>query len=101
LIIPALRLYRLRYSNGGEPVSRPGLTRERLLALFLLGMLFFMSPFLDIFNTPDRILGLPGLYLYLFASWTLLVVLVAAVIDSSDDEEDGATASEVPPAART
>ena len=48
-------------------MSRPGLTRERLLALFLLGMLLFLSPFLSIFNTPGRILGLPSLYLYLFA----------------------------------
>ena len=72
-------------------MSRPGLTRERLLALFLLGMLLFMSPFLGIFNTPDRILGLPSLYLYLFASWTLLIVLVAVVIERSDDEDPTTT----------
>ena len=65
-------------------MSRPGLTRERLLALFLLGMLLFLSPFLGIFNTPGRILGLPSLYLYLFASWTLLIALVAVVIERSD-----------------
>jgi hypothetical protein len=80
-------------------MSRPGLTRERLLALYLLGMLLFMSPFLGIFNAPVRILGIPILYLYLFVSWTLLIVLVAVVIESSDDDEDGAAASEVPPVA--
>ena len=76
-------------------MSRPGLTRERLLALFLLGMLLFLSPFLSIFNTPDRILGLPSLYLYLFASWTLLIALVAVVIERSDDE-DPATTADIP-----
>jgi 4-hydroxybenzoate polyprenyltransferase len=78
-------------------MSRPGLTRERLLALFLLGMLLFLSPFLGIFNTPGRILGLPSLYLYLFASWTLLIALVAVVIERSYDE-DPATAADIPSA---
>ena len=41
-------------------MSRPGLTQERLVALFLLGVLLFTPPFLGIFNTPDRILGLPS-----------------------------------------
>ena len=41
-------------------MSRPGLTHERLVALFLLGVLLFTPPFLGIFNTPDRILGLPS-----------------------------------------
>ena len=59
-------------------MSRPGLTHERLVALFLLGVLLFTPPFLSIFNTPDRILGIPSLYLYLFAAWTLLIVLVTA-----------------------
>ncbi len=80
-------------------MSRPGLTRERLLALFLLGMLLFMSPILGIFNTPDRIFGLPSLFLYLFASWILLIVLVAAVIESSDGDEDAMTSPSSPPAA--
>jgi 4-hydroxybenzoate polyprenyltransferase len=72
-------------------MSRPGLTRERLLALFLLGLLLFLSPFLGIFNTPDRLLGLPSLYLYMFASWMLLIALVAVVIESSDDDERDTT----------
>ena len=44
-------------------MSRPGLTHERLVALFLLGVFLFTPPFLGIFNTPDRILGLPSRYL--------------------------------------
>ncbi len=76
-------------------MSRPGLTHERLVALFLLGLLLFTPPFLGIFNAPDRVLGFPTLYLYLFASWTLLIALVALVIESSDPEEGPARAAEI------
>ncbi len=76
-------------------MSRPGLTLERLVALFLLGVFFFTPPFLSIFNTPDRILGLPGLYLYLFAAWTLLIVLVTLAIERSD-ADDGPARAEAP-----
>jgi hypothetical protein len=76
-------------------MSRPGLTHERLVALFLLGLLLFTPPFLGIFNAPDRILGFPTLYLYLFASWTLLIALVALVIESSDPEERPARTAEI------
>lgn len=78
-------------------MSRPGLTHERLVALFLLGVFLFTPPFLGIFNTPDRILGLPSLYLYLFAAWTLLIVLVTLAIESSDADDGPARSAETPP----
>jgi hypothetical protein len=77
-------------------MSRPGLTHERLVALFLFGVLLFAPPFLGIFNTPDRILGVPSLYLYLFAAWTLLIVLVTLAIESSDADEGPAGTAEAP-----
>ena len=77
-------------------MSRPGLTHERLVALFLLGVFLFTPPFLSIFNTPDRILGLPSLYLYLFAAWTLLIVLVTLAIESSEADEGPARTAEAP-----
>jgi hypothetical protein len=77
-------------------MSRPGLTHERLVALFLLGVFLFTPPFLGIFNTPDRILGLPSLYLYLFVAWTLLIVLVTLAIESSDADDGSARMVEPP-----
>jgi hypothetical protein len=79
-------------------MSRPGLTHERLVALFLLGVFLFTPPFLSIFNTADRVLGIPSLYLYLFAAWTLLIVLVALAMEISDAEEGSARTAEAPPA---
>ena len=78
-------------------MSRPGLTHERLVALFLLGLVLFTPPFLGIFNTANRILGVPTLYLYLFAAWTVLIVLVTFVIESSDEEDRPTSTAEPPP----
>ena len=68
-------------------MSRPGLTHERLIALFLFGVLLFTPPFISIFNNPQRVFGIPNLYFYLFTAWTLLILLMAAVIETSDANE--------------
>jgi hypothetical protein len=54
-------------------------THERLIALFLLGVLLLNPPFLLVFDRPIRVLGIPVLYLYLFLAWTVLIAAVAAV----------------------
>ena len=61
--------------------SRKG---QRLVGLFLLGCLMFSYPLLAIFNVRATILGVPLLYAYLFAAWTLLIVLVAAIMERPD-----------------
>jgi hypothetical protein len=73
-------------------MTRPGITTERLLALFLLGIVAFTPPFLGIFNTPRLILGIPILYLYLFGMWALLIALVALTVRHPDDDPGNETA---------
>ena len=75
-------------------MSRPGVTRERLVALFLFGMILFIPPFINIFNTPVRILGIPTLYLYLFTAWTLLIALLVLVIERPETNDEAAGAAE-------
>jgi hypothetical protein len=58
--------------------SRKG---QRLVGLFLLGCLLFSYPLLAVFNVRATVLGVPLLYAYLFAAWTLLIVLVAAIME--------------------
>ena len=42
-------------------------------ALFLLGFLLLNYPLLDLFAGPSHILGIPALYVYVFAAWALLI----------------------------
>ena len=59
--------------NGREALS------DRLLALFVLGMLLLNAPFLIVFDKADMVFGIPVLYVYLFAVWAGLIMCVAWV----------------------
>jgi hypothetical protein len=61
--------------------SRKG---QRLFGLFLLGCLLFNYPLIALFNSRATVFGIPLLYAYLFAAWTLLIVLVAVIVERSD-----------------
>lgn len=69
-------------------MTRPGLTHERLFAVFILGIVLFTPPLLGIFNTKSLVLGVPVLALYLFTAWAILIAVVAAIVGASEDGED-------------
>ena len=52
-------------------------TNERYVALIILTALLFNPPIMSIFNSTELILGVPMLFLYLFAAWTLIIGLNA------------------------
>ena len=60
-------------------MKRPGPTKEKTIGLFLLGLILFNPPFLNIFNSDQQatIFDIPLLYIYLFAAWLGLIILVA------------------------
>ena len=64
---------------------RPGIKGQRLVALFLLGLLLFNYPLLHLFESATHVLGIPLLYAYVFVAWTLLIVLMALVVERSKD----------------
>ena len=55
---------------------------RRLVGLFLFGVLLFNFPLLYLFNRPVLVLGIPVLYLYLFAVWSLLILLMLIISHS-------------------
>lgn len=54
---------------------------QRLVALFLVGVLLFNYPLLALFNRATEVLGIPVLYAYIFGSWALLIALLALVVE--------------------
>ena len=58
----------------------PTLTRQRLTALFLFGLLAWFSPLLLRFEHAGAWFGVPVLYLYLFGVWALLVLIAALIV---------------------
>ena len=59
-----------------------GLKGQRLIALFILGCLLFNYPVLSLFNVPADVFGVPLLYAFIFAAWTLLIALMALAAES-------------------
>jgi hypothetical protein len=60
-----------------------GRKSERLVAVALLGLLLFNYPLISLFSNEDRVLGIPVLYAYLFAAWTMVIALVALIVRRS------------------
>ncbi len=63
--------------------------RDRLIGLFLLALLLFNPPVLNLFG--GNFFGWPGLYIYLFGAWALIIIAVALVSGrsvSGDEREE-------------
>ena len=64
---------------------RPSIKGQRLVALFLLGVLLLNYPLLNLFAGPSEVLGIPVLYAFVFAVWALLIGLMALVVEKRKD----------------
>lgn len=62
-------------------MGRHNLTGQRLVAIFLIGLLALNYPLLSIFSTTGLLWGIPILYIYLFVSWIALIVAMALMIE--------------------
>jgi hypothetical protein len=55
---------------------------QRLVALCMLGVVLFNYPVLALFNVAATVFGIPVLYAYIFAAWSLLTACMAYVVES-------------------
>ncbi len=51
------------------------MTGERCVVLFLLGILAFNAPVLEVFASDGLIFGIPVMFVYLFAAWAVIIAL--------------------------
>jgi hypothetical protein len=63
--------------------QRSAAVRNKLVAVFLLGVALFMPPLVMLFMTGTRFAGIPLLYLYVFAAWIGLTLLLALTIEKT------------------
>ncbi|MCP4286839.1 MAG: hypothetical protein GY792_20745 [Gammaproteobacteria bacterium] len=56
------------------------LIKQRLVAVFLIGLLLLFSPVISLFDRKELLFELPVLYLYLFGAWLLLIAAMAWVV---------------------
>ncbi|EGV32805.1 hypothetical protein ThidrDRAFT_0925 [Thiorhodococcus drewsii AZ1] len=61
-------------------MPRASLARQRLLVLFLAGLLMLFSPLIGQFEALDRLLGIPALLIYLFLAWAAIIGVAAWIL---------------------
>ena len=57
---------------------------QRMIALCMLGCVLFNFPILALFNVGGSFFGVPVLYAYIFAAWSLLTACLAFVVETGD-----------------
>lgn len=62
-------------------MMRPIVKNQRLVGLFLLGVLLFNYPLLALFSRVTEVFGIPLVYLYIFGAWALFIALLARVVE--------------------
>lgn len=60
---------------------RKGLAGQRLVAVFIAGLLLLNYPLLSLFDRPERPFGIPLLHLYLFVVWGGLVLVIGWIVE--------------------
>jgi hypothetical protein len=60
---------------------RRGIRGQRLICIFLLGVVLFNFPILALFNVGATVFGVPVLFAYLFLAWAALILLMYLTIE--------------------
>ena len=61
-----------------DPNPKRGIRGQRLVCIFLLGVVLFNFPILAIFNVGSTLFGVPLLFAYLFLAWAALILLISS-----------------------
>ena len=61
------------------PPARAG--SDRLIALFLFGLVAFNPPLLRVFGVGETVLGVPLLYVYALGVWAAVIALSAVFLE--------------------
>lgn len=68
-------------SDEREKRGRRGGRGQRLVCIFLLGVVLFNFPLLAAFNVSATVFGIPVLFAYLFIAWAALILLMYLAIE--------------------
>ena len=68
---------------------RTGRKKEWSILLFVACLVAFVPPVLSLFDIPDRVLGIPLSYLYLFSIWAAVIAMAALGARRATDQVAG------------
>jgi hypothetical protein len=56
--------------------------RESWIVFFIMGFIMMNYPFINIFNKPYEISGIPLLFLYLHCCWVISIIVIYILVKS-------------------
>ncbi len=59
---------------------------ERLIVMFIIGVIALNYPLLSLFSKVKLIFGIPVLYLYLFVFWIIFIVCIAVIVEKTKSQ---------------
>lgn len=62
-------------------MREPDIDQQKLVGIFLLGVVLFNYPVLALFNKAASALGIPVVYAYIFLAWGALIALTAWIVE--------------------
>lgn len=68
-------------SSAKPLLGKRGHRSQRLVCIFLLGVVLFNFPVLALFNVGTTLFGVPLLFAYLFLAWAALILLMYLAIE--------------------
>ena len=66
-----------RHQTDQQPLSTNRKKHTVLVALFVGLLILINAPLMTAANLPDRVMGLPRLYVYVFSVWAISIVALA------------------------
>ena len=54
---------------------------QKLVGLFLIFLVLFNFPILNVFWKGDLILGIPLMYIYIFSAWLVLILCIFGLVE--------------------
>ncbi|PRY85975.1 hypothetical protein [Mongoliibacter ruber] len=64
------------------------LKSQYLVTLFFAGMFLLNYPLMGIYNINKKLLGIPVLYLFVFALWLMVILLTYWIIRKTKNKKD-------------
>lgn len=62
--------------------------RESWIVFFIIGFIMINYPFINIFNKPYEICGIPLLFLYIYCCWAIFIVVIYILVRSINLPEE-------------
>ncbi|MDR3516410.1 MAG: hypothetical protein P4M00_11370 [Azospirillaceae bacterium] len=85
-------------SEGRDAALRHApLRNDRLIAVFLLGLVAFSPPLLRVFGIAATVFGWPLLPVYVVAAWLGLILLVGVIVERRPGAPGADTLPRTPP----